>query len=258
MKAHVLARPAGTLVFAFAVACASGPPRVDEQRVVALPRQERQALIDEERNVDVAQANLVAARTSLDQAKLFQGLVEHEVDSAEANREAAEEALELARSSHDQTRIQEVEQKNALWERRLNAARTKADYAERLVELREAEMEERTAAVKLATVQFERTKYEKVKQRGMGGGLDGEDFMEAFQEAQEEHTERHAETEQLRDGVQASRTKWDQARAQWQELDQRVEDKAFRAPPEPKYLQQQAKQLEPVPQQPPQQQQPQQ
>lgn len=247
LRTHLL--PAGSLVLLCA-ACASGPPRIAEQRVVALPREEQQALIDEERRVDVAQANLAAARISLQQAKLFDELVEHEVDAAEANREAADEALELARSSHDQARISEVEQNDALWTQRLKTAEAKAEYSQRLVELREQEVEQHEAGAKLASFEFERVKYEKIQQRGMAQGLDGEEFAEAVGDARAEYDDERAEAEQLQAGVDSARNAWQQALNQFQALDARVADKMFRAPPEPKYLkpeQQQAKQLEAPP-----------
>jgi hypothetical protein len=226
-------------------ACASGPPRVEEQRLVALPREARQELIDEQRQVDVAQANLSAARTSVEHAKLFHGLVGHEVGAAEANREAAAEALELSRSSHDPQRIGEAEEQHALWTRRMDAARAKAQYAERLLELREAELEQREAGVVLAQIRHERAKFQKVEQRGLAEGLDGSDFEEALQEAAQEHDEKQAEANQLRDSVNTSQAAWQQALANYKAMDDRVENKMFRAPPEPKYLQQQAKQASP-------------
>lgn len=240
---------AAPLILIASAACASGPPRVEEQRLVALPGDARQELIDEQRQVDVAQANLSAARTGLEQAKLFHGLVEHEVEAAEANREAAAEALELARSSHDPQRIAEAEEKHALWTRRMETARAKTKYSERLVELREAELEQREAGVALALIRHEHAKFQKVEQRGLAQGLDGSDFQEALQEAQQEHDEEQAEANELRDGVNASQAAWQQALANYKTLDERVEDKMFRAPPEPKYLQQQqAKQASPTPQ----------
>jgi len=89
---------------------------------------------------------------------------------------------------------------------------------------------------------YEHAKFQKVDQRGLAEGLDGSDFEEALQEAQQEHDEEQAEANQLRDGVSRSQATWQQALANYKALDERVEDKMFRAPPEPKYLhQQQAK-----------------
>ena len=137
----------------------------------------------------------------------------------------------------------------------MRAAKAKSEYAERLTELREAEVEEQKAAVSLASVQLERAKFDKVQQRGMAEGLDGAEFNEAVSDAQAEYDEKRSAADELRDGVHSARASWDEARAAYRRIDDRLADKTFRAPPEPKYLQlnpkatqqqeQQAKQLPP-------------
>jgi hypothetical protein len=105
--------------------CASSG-EVKDDKLARLPAEDRQALLDEERAVDVAEANLEAARAAVAEAQQFRAIVGDEIEAAEARSEAAEKTLELEESTADQRGAKTAEQRQRVEDQGLTALKAKA------------------------------------------------------------------------------------------------------------------------------------
>src|SRR5262245_58771447 len=119
---------------------------IDDARTARLPEGDQRAIGSAQQNVDVAHANLAAAKVARDEAKQFQKIASRELVAAKSR---------LAASGTD------------LSQREVLAARAKQDYADRLVDLRDAQLDEQQAMVELARADREWTKYEALERNDM-------------------------------------------------------------------------------------------
>src|SRR5688500_7532315 len=94
MRTSTLQTASLSLLLAVGSACASSKgAEVKDEQLGALPREDRQALIDQQRSIDVAKANVDAARVAAKQAREFKDLVDNELTAAKADRDAADNSV---------------------------------------------------------------------------------------------------------------------------------------------------------------------
>jgi hypothetical protein len=220
----------------FAACASSGEVR--DEKLVRLPAEDRQALRDEERAVDVAEANLEAARAAVSEAQRFRSIVGDETEAAEARNEAADKTVELEKETGDQQGAKAAEQRKRVEAESLNALRSKDEYAKRLLELRQEERKLREAEFELAQTRLEGAEYEALKARGMAEGLEEKDFDQALREAEQEAAEARQKAIQARGYAEAAREAWNEARQQYETTDRRMgaDEAPITAPRPPEQL----------------------
>jgi hypothetical protein len=173
--------------------CGAAPPtvRIDNARVARLPLEARRPIIDAQRRVDVAQANVGAARVARVDALRLRGAVDDELEAVVVPRHA--EALDLT-------------------ERRMLASRAKRDYADRLVELRDAQLDERQAALALARADLDGVKLDALERHNLAAGLNPYAFAHAQKQARIDLAARRMRVAELQGEVASARTTWDERR----------------------------------------------
>jgi hypothetical protein len=166
------------------LACGGGTKvRVDDERLARLPAAEREELVDRERRLRIAEANLTAARVAASDAGAFVEIVETERTAAEERRDAARKAVELARSSNDRALLAESRRALGIAARQLAESDAKVLYAQDLKEVRDAEVEHREARVDLERADLELAKVDRLRARGQDEGLERAVFVRALTEA---------------------------------------------------------------------------
>jgi hypothetical protein len=228
---------------------ATSQAKVKDEQVVRLPVEERQALLVEQQNVDVAKSNVDAAYLGVTEAQQFRAIVGNEIDAAKARRSAAEKELELAGQQGDAKRMEGARERLRLGDQYLTAANTKGEYAENLLTLRQAQRDERQAEYDYKKAQLEQRKYQSLAAEGMAGKLDRTKFQKKAGAAELDVADARRRVSEADAKTDASQQVWDQARHQF-EADARranVADIPITAPPppEPAAPQPAAKQLQP-------------
>ena len=219
-------------------ACASSKgAEVKGDQLAQLPREDRQAIIDQEKSVDVAKANVDAARVAAKQAHEFKDLVDNEVTAAKAERDAADNSTSYTNSKQSQA---DLNAKRQVAAQKVAAAESKAEYANKLIDVREAEVGEREAEVDLAQARLDRAKYETLRQRGLGQDINQQNIIDAEREAEQKRAEAHQKVAQSQGYADASKGNWNKAQEQWQASAKstQADDRPVQPPAAAKYLQQ--------------------
>lgn len=200
-----------------------------------LPREDRQALVDQERTVDIAKANVDAARVAAKQAHEFKDLVDNEVTTAKAERDAADNSQPY---KNDKQSKLDVSAKRQVAAQQVIASESKSEYADRLIEVREAEVAEREADVEVAQARLERAKYDTLRRRGLGEGIDQQKLVDAERDADQKRAEARQKVAQLQGHAEASKGNWDKAQQQYQTTAKAtpVVDRPVEPPARAKYL----------------------
>src|SRR5947209_7193989 len=121
------------------VGCAGTPGiRVDEARVAQLPTESKDELVSRQRSIDVAQSNLSSAKVAVDEAKQFRTVAVTEFGAARASQQAAEQAMAQHERSANPGGLEQVRRAFDQSNREVIAAQAKRDYADRLIDLRNA------------------------------------------------------------------------------------------------------------------------
>ncbi|HEX8953826.1 MAG TPA: hypothetical protein VF945_18335, partial [Polyangia bacterium] len=152
------------------------------------------------------------------------------LDAARARLEAARSAIDLGRSTRDDRALREAARNEDAARDRLVVARAKVDYAERLVELRQAKVDESEANLKAARADVEQTKLQLVQRGGMATDVDATKLEARRQDAQERLAERRARVAELEGEVALLQTAWDDRRNEARRTASRSE---LVAPPTP-------------------------
>jgi hypothetical protein len=200
--------PAG-ITAALLFGCAEHP-RVADTRTVHLPPPDREAILKEQHQVDVAQANLTSAQVALDEAKQFDTIADHELRAAKSHLEAARKGVELGRATQSGERLESAQAELTLAQRQLFAAKAKQDYADQLVALRKAQVDESEALLDAARADTEYAKLEALQRNGMAAGLDEDKFIRARQHAQSKVADKRMKEATLEGIVARLRTTWDE------------------------------------------------
>jgi hypothetical protein len=183
-------------------------PTVSSERVVQLPTQSREQIVRARQGVDVADQNVTAARIALDQSQKFRDIANRELDAAKARVEASRAGIALGRSARSQRTIRDSRADYDIAMRELFAARAKKDYADRIVDLRRAEVDLRRAERNYANSDFEYVKYAQLEQEGMAGDLKQSDFENARIRAQNDVARDRKRVADLAGSVEQLRTAW--------------------------------------------------
>jgi hypothetical protein len=216
--------------------CASRVETVPDERLTQLPPAARQAVIAEEQRVNIAQQNVVAARVALDEAQRFRDVTRSELRAANARLDAANKELALARSAR--TPPQHVEraeeaQRSAAME--LAAARAKRDYAERLISLRSAQLDEVTSELAVARADAEMRKIQELARRGLATPSEVNRFAEVRARSQADLARNRRLVAELSTVLASARENWEARRREYNTA-ARAEPPALLPPPPPEQL----------------------
>jgi len=198
------------LLLAALCACSSSP-EVKDEKLATLPIEDRQALADEQRAVDVAQTNVEGARAAVREAEQFRSIVGNEQNAAEQQQKAADKAVELEGQAPDQPGAEAAGRRQRVASENRQALEVKDEYARRLVMLRKEELDLREAAVARAKLRLERAQYEALQARGLAKDVDRQAFEEAERAAEREYADQQREVSQAEGYAEAARSIWNEA-----------------------------------------------
>jgi hypothetical protein len=193
-------------------ACATTKGQVKDDRLVRLPAEDRQALLDEQQNVQVAKANLDSASVAVGEAQQFRAIVGKEIKAAKARDDAALKDLEMAQDSGDDARIAASKQRQQISLELMTATKTKGEYAENLLRLRQGQRNLRQSEFELSKAKLEDAEYRALADRGMAEGLKGSDFGKKVNDAERDFTVNRERVAALEGMTEASRSAYEESR----------------------------------------------
>lgn len=123
-----------------AIGCGQTSVKTDEAMLGRLSMDDKQAVFTAEHNIEVAQANQASAERALGEAKSYRDITNNEVKGAKAQFEAAQKSVVMGRQANDQAVAAAGQEKIVGAEKQLVAFKTKEQYANRLVDLRQEEV----------------------------------------------------------------------------------------------------------------------
>jgi hypothetical protein len=234
-------RLALALPFLFAAACGSSA-QVKDDRLVRLPAEDRQALLDEQQTVTVAKANLDSASAAVGEAQQFRAIVGQERKAAKSRDDAVKKDLEMSQRSGDPERIATSKQRQQAALEMKTLTNSKGEYAENLLRLRQAQRDMRQAEYELSKAKLENAEYEALQARGMAEGMKGSNFAQKQAEKERDFAVKSERVNELEGITDASKSAWEQAQARVQEsADQmKFEETPIGSPPPPEPLEQPA------------------
>jgi len=210
---------------AFAVIAETARQRVERARAIG-------DLVDRA-IVNDAHAVLEAAKVARDEAKQFRKIALSELDASKSRLEAARSSVDLGKTSRDDRALREASRNEDAAREQLIASRAKLDYADRLVELREAKINEAEANVNAAKADVEMTKLSLVQRNGMAGDVDAKRLEARRQDAQERLAEARAHVAQIEGETAQLKTAWDDRRTEANRTASRGEPMMLTTPPAP-------------------------
>jgi hypothetical protein len=204
---------AGLFLFsACAFGTSSAPARVDEARLARLPADERAQLVDQQRQVDIAQSNLETAKVAYNDAKQFLSIVENEHNAAHERFVGTKKNLDLTAKTagQDPSPMADAQREMAIAGQRMDAANAKMQYAHNLVDLRASQVELRKAEVDLANSNVQLARFDRLQAHNQAPDLRRDDFVAAHDKAQSAVTSRKSDIGSRRGTVQASQQQWNE------------------------------------------------
>jgi hypothetical protein len=205
---------------------------VSDQQIAQLPVEDRQQLVTAQRSIDVAEQNLATAQVARDQARQFRKVAELEMAAALSRLEAARASIDLARNTRSSTALRDAQRNEDLARAQLVSARAKADYADRLIVLREARVDESEDGVAVARAQVELDKVHLVQRNDLTPDANVVRIEADLRDARERLAERRARVAVLQGEVAQLKTAWDDRRSE-QRTAERGGYRDFAAPPPP-------------------------
>ena len=193
-----------------AVGCATSA--VSDRDIARLPADERAQVATAQQSIDIAQSNLAAAKQARDEAKQFRKVAAGELDAAKSKLDAARGGVDLGKSTRDERTLREAGRTEDAARDQQIAARAKLDYADRLVELRDAKVAEAEANLAAARADVDVTKYRFVAQHDGDVKIDGRKLEATRQAAQERLAAERARVASLEGDVAQLKTAWDDRR----------------------------------------------
>lgn len=200
------------LAGAIAMAGCATSSGVSDKDVARLPVADRTQIITAHKSIDVAESNLEAAKVARDEAKQFRKIALSELDASKSRLEAARSGVDLGKTSRDDQALRDASRNEDAARDQLIASRAKLDYADRLVELREAKISEAEANLNAANADVEMTKLSLVQRNGMAADIDANKLEARRQDAQERLAEARAHVAQLEGETAQLKTAWDDRR----------------------------------------------
>jgi hypothetical protein len=186
---------------------------IETAQTLRLPQPDRQAIATADENVEIAQRSVTAAQSILDEAQRFDVAAARELEAARSR---------LSASGDD-----------ALAMRQLAAAQAKKSYADRLIDLRRAELDERESFQRSSEADREWLKYEALARNGLAGNLRADDFEHARTDAQHELADKRLHTAELQGTVAALHAIWDERRRSYDVASRERTPTLREATPEP-------------------------
>jgi hypothetical protein len=235
---HLLTAAALPFILAVASSCASTKSsEVKDEQLGQLPIADRQAILEQERSVDVAKSNVDAAKAASQQASEFKSLVDSELEAAQADRDAAEKVSGLSYGAN-KSAAEQAAARRQVAAQQVAAAEAKSQYAQKLADVRAAEIEQREAEYTLAQARLERVKYETLQRRGLAEDIDRQKVVDAEQVADQQRAEALQRVVQLQGSADVSKSNWDQAQKQYQASAQGtpLDDRPVQPPRDAKYI----------------------
>jgi hypothetical protein len=220
------------LAGALAVAGCATAGGVSDRDVARLSVADRTQIITAHKSIDVAEANLASAKVARDEAKQFRKIALSDLDAAKSRLEAARSGVDLDKSARDDRTLRDATRNEDIARNQVIAARAKVDYADRLIELREAKITEGEANVTAARADVDMTKVQLVQRSGMANDIDAKAIEARRQDAQERLAERRARVAQLEGETAQLKTAWDDRRNETSRTAARGEMIAPPPPPE--------------------------
>jgi hypothetical protein len=233
MNIYTRFRGTSVLVLTSAAAIAFGctkAPHVEEARTARATPHERQQLVEADRQVSAAQAELAHARDELRKAEQFKDVVEQERAAAENQLEAARRNVELVRGTEEQAMEKSypeqrqgqpqagqaaasgaMEARDAA-QLQLDASRAKEDYATALVDLGEKRADAAEAKVAHAESLREIAKYDAAEHAGKAADLDRQEFTNAEVKAREDLEAKQLQVKQAEGRVKTAQDNWTKAK----------------------------------------------
>jgi hypothetical protein len=196
---------------AMAACAATG---VSEQRVARLPQDERAQIVTAQQSIAVAKQNLASAQLSRDQARQFRKVARDEVAAARSRLQAAHGSIDLSRQTRDHAGLRDAQHNEDVARTQLVIARAKADYADRLIELREARVDAADAEVAATRADVELQKANLLVRNDVDPGVDVRRLETARQDAQERLADRRARVATVQGEVEQLKVAWDDRRGE--------------------------------------------
>lgn len=224
---------AGALV---AVGCAT-TTGVSDQQVARRPPQDRAQIVTAQQSINVAQSNVATARQARAQARQFQRVAGNELAAAQAELRAARTGVDLGRTARDPRVLRAASRREDMARDRMVAARAKLDYADRLADLREAQLNAAEAAARAARSNVEMTKVRLLQQEGIAPSVNLARLRSEHERAQTELADARARVAALEGSVATLRQAWEQRRRAFDSA-WAGREPPLRAPPPPALLQQ--------------------
>jgi hypothetical protein len=195
---------------ALLAACAT--TRVSDQKLAQLPVDERAQIVTAQQSINVAQQNLAAAKVANEQARRFRKVAHDEIAAANSRLSAARTSIDLSRQSRDSAALANAQHNEDLARQQLLVARAKSDYADRLIELREARVDEGEAQVAAARADVELQKAQRLLAHELDPGVEVNRLERDRQDAQERLAERRAKVAALQGEAAQLKMAWDDRR----------------------------------------------
>ena len=219
------------LAGALAVAGCATSSGVSDKDVARLPVADRAQIVTAHKSIDVAESNLESAKVARDEARQFRKIAVSDLDAAKSRLEAARSGVDLGKTARDDAALREASRNEDAARAQVIASRAKLDYADRLVELREAKIGEAEASLNAAKADVDSTKLSLLQRNGMGADIDARKLDARRQDAQERLAESRAHVAQLEGETAQLKTAWDDRRREMNRTASRGEMIAPPAPP---------------------------
>jgi chromosome segregation ATPase len=205
---------AGTFVFG---GCATfgGGSSISDRDIASLPAQDRAQIVTAQHSIDVAKANVDTAKVQRDEARQFRHVAQSELMAARDHLDAARGSIELAHSTRDVHELRNAQRNEDIARQQLLAARAKLDYADRLLALRDARVDEADAQLKAARADVEMQKANILERDGVAARVDMNRIRNRRDDAQERLAEQRSRVATLAGEVQQLRLAWDDRRREF-------------------------------------------
>lgn len=185
---------------------------ISDREVARLPAEDRAQILTAQKSIEVAASSLAAARVARDDAKQFRKIAVGELSAAKSKLDAARGAVDLGKSGRDDRVLRDADRSEDRARSQLIAARAKMDYADQLLQLREAKVDEADANLTAAKADVEATKLQMVQRNNLDTKVDARRIEATRQDAQERLAETRARVAQLEGDVAQLKTAWDDRR----------------------------------------------
>jgi hypothetical protein len=224
---------AGALAAAVGAGGCAHQPKVDEAKLGQLSMAEKDGIFAAQHNVTVAEANEETAKRALSQGRQFRDIADTELKAAKKQEELAAKSVELGRGTNSPTAVCAAQKDQEVAARERVAAGAKADYANRLVALRSAELKLAEEAVKSARFDLGYTEAVALQRKGIDPGVKMDKLARSRDGSRVAMADDQRTVALLRDEENASHTAWEAQRSAFN-----VAERQSPAPvlPEPRFI----------------------